>query len=114
MQQIPGIERGRLPPQSPQRRSDTPQEQQSTADSGSPLQGEGDYDAARRYREAATEHAQHDDVEREAREAAPRSPEEARDMRDAERAGRERGRGEDRRDVMGESAIDSPADDKAT
>jgi len=35
-------------------------------------------------------------------------------MLDAERAGRERGRGEDRRDVMGESAIDSPADDKAT
>lgn len=91
--------------------SETPS---GTDDSGSKVQGEGDYEAARRYREAATDHARHDDVEREARDAAPRNPAEAREMREAERAGRDRARGEDRHDVMGESAIDSPSDDKAT
>lgn len=79
-----------------------------------PVQGEGDYEAARRHRESASRHAQERDLEREAREAAPRSPEEARDLVDAERVGRERSRGDDRRDVMQESAIDSPSDDKAT
>jgi hypothetical protein len=81
---------------------------------GGAVQGEGDYEAARRHREAASRHARDRDVEREARDAAPRSPNEARDMLDAEREGRERSRGEDRRDVMQESAIDSPSDDKAT
>ena len=78
------------------------------------MQGEGNYEAARRHRKAATEHARSHDVEREAREAALGTPEEARELRDAERQGRERARGEDRRDVMSEAAIDSPADDKAT
>lgn len=78
------------------------------------VQGEGDYDAARRHREAATGFARDHDVERAAREAAPASPEEAQELLRSERAGRRHSRGEDRRDVMQEAAIDSPSDDKAT
>jgi len=77
------------------------------------IQGEGDQDAARRHRESATEFARSHDVEAEARDAAPGTPEEARALLEAERQGRERARGEDRRDVMQEVEIDSPQDDKA-
>jgi hypothetical protein len=78
------------------------------------VQGEGDYEAARRHRKSATEFAGREDVERAAREAAPDSAEEGRELLEAERRGRERARGEDRHDVMQEAAIDSPQDDKAT
>ena len=90
------------------------QESQNQGSEEPKIQGEGDYDAARRHRAAATEHARRHDVEEEARAAEPSTPEEAREMQEAEREGRRRTRGEDRRDVMQESAIDSPADDKAT
>lgn len=97
--------------------AENPREPESTAHDpghGAPVQGEGDYEAARRHRDAATRYVRDHDVERAARDAAPRSPEEARALRDAEAAGRSESRGEDRRDVMQESAIDSPSDDKAT
>lgn len=84
------------------------------APGGESVQGEGDYEAARRHREAATRFVRGHDVERAAREAAPRSPGEARELAAAERVGRGESRGEDRHDVMQEAAIDSPADDKAT
>jgi hypothetical protein len=78
------------------------------------VQGEGDYEAARRHREAATEFTRSHDVEEAARDAAPRSPEQGRELLEAERKGRERARGEDRRHVMDEEAINSPQDNKAT
>ncbi len=99
-------------------------QKQGTASSGTPdtaaktgdarLQGEGDYEAARRHRQSASDYAQNHDVVSEARDAAPKSPDEARDMLEAERRGRARARGEDRRDVMQDAEIDSSSDDKAT
>jgi len=37
------------------------------------VQGEGDYEAARRYEEKMRDHVQHHDIEREARDAEPTS-----------------------------------------
>lgn len=77
------------------------------------VQGEGDYDAARRHRKAATEFARSHDVEAKAREAAPDTPEDARALLEAERKGRARARGEDRRDLRRDDEVGSPQDDKA-
>ena len=85
----------------------------TAADRGK-VQGEGDYEAARRHRDSATEFARSHDVEAAARDAAPDSPEDERSLLEAERRGRDRSRGEDRRDVMQDVVIDSPQDDKAT
>ena len=59
------------------------------------LQGEGNYEAARRYNEATHEHARSGNVEREAREAKPGSAEEARDLERAEQKGRSHASEED-------------------
>lgn len=59
---------------------------------GDGLQGEGNYDAARRHRESAEKFVKSGGVEPAAREAAPRSIEEAREMRDAEQAGKSHAR----------------------
>ena len=52
------------------------------------LQGEGNYDAARRHRESAEKFVKSGAVEHAAREAAPHNIDEAREMRDAEQAGK--------------------------
>ena len=59
------------------------------------LQGEGNYEAARRYNEATREHARSGNVEREAREAKPKSADEARDLERAEQEGRSHASEED-------------------
>jgi hypothetical protein len=59
------------------------------------LQGEGNYDASRRYDKAAHEFAQSGRVEDGARAARPRSPAEADELRQAERAGKSHSKGED-------------------
>lgn len=55
---------------------------------GDGLQGEGNYDAARRHRESAEKFVKSGAVEPAAREAAPHNIDEAREMRDAEQAGK--------------------------
>jgi hypothetical protein len=62
----------------------------------SPMQGEGNYDAARRYDEKLRDHVQNHDVEREARDAEPSSRGEERELERAEDAGRQRAKEEDR------------------
>jgi hypothetical protein len=62
------------------------------------LQGEGDYQAARRYREEVTEFVSRADVDALAREAAPASAKEARDLALAEDRGRDRSKGDDAAD----------------
>ena len=52
------------------------------------VQGEGDYRAARAYREGVQEFLEHANVEEAARAAAPRDPQEARDLEQAEEEGR--------------------------
>lgn len=59
------------------------------------VQGEGDYDAARRYDEKLRDHVKNHDVEREARDAEPRSEGEEREMEQAEEDGMRRAKEED-------------------
>ena len=61
----------------------------------SKVQGEGDYEAARRYRKRTTEFLENNDVEKAAVRAAPSSRAEAEGLAAAEAAGRKRAKGED-------------------
>jgi hypothetical protein len=62
---------------------------------GSKVQGEGDYEATRRYRKRTEEFLQNNDVEKAAVRAAPRSRAEAGELKAAEAAGKKRAKGED-------------------
>lgn len=69
---------------------------QTQAAQGSPaVQGEGDYEAARRYREEVDDFVSHNDVTAAARRAQPKSAAEARDLALAEEAGKSRSKGDD-------------------
>ena len=59
------------------------------------VQGEGDYEAARRYDEKMRDHVQHHDIEREARDAEPTSQGEQRELEEAEEVGKRRAKEED-------------------
>jgi hypothetical protein len=59
------------------------------------VQGEGDYEAARRYRKRTDEFLENNDVEKAALNAAPETGQQADDMKAAEAAGKERAKGED-------------------
>jgi hypothetical protein len=59
------------------------------------VQGEGNYEAARRYEDKLRDHVQHHDVEREARDAEPQSEGEKREMERAEEIGKQRAKEED-------------------
>jgi hypothetical protein len=59
------------------------------------VQGEGDYEAARRHRKRVSEYIENNDVEKAAVRAAPETAEEAEEMEEAEAAGKERAKGED-------------------
>ena len=59
------------------------------------IQGEGDYEAARRYRKRTSEYLENNDVEKAAVRAAPESGAEAEDLAAAEAAGKRRAKGED-------------------
>ncbi|MES2958375.1 MAG: hypothetical protein V4792_09315 [Pseudomonadota bacterium] len=59
------------------------------------LQGEGNYNAARRHRASVRKFIQSGQVEDAAREAEPKTPVEEEALFDAERAGKERSKGED-------------------
>jgi len=52
------------------------------------VQGEGDYDAARRYRKEVKDYVDSADINKAAHDAAPKSPDEQREMYEAEREGR--------------------------
>ena len=68
---------------------------------GPNVQGEGDYESARRYRrdvERFVERNDPDDIEELAREAEPDSDEEAEELLDAERKGRARSKARRRDD----------------
>ena len=59
-----------------------------SASQGDGLQGEGNYDAARRHRQSAEKFVKSGAVEPAARAAAPHDIDDARALRDAEEAGR--------------------------
>ena len=60
------------------------------------VQGEGDYEAARRYDKAARDFAESGKVEPAAHEAAPDSPAQAEEMKRAEEIGKSHSKGEGR------------------
>jgi hypothetical protein len=72
---------------------------QTDHDTDSKVQGEGDYEAARRYREKLTDFVQRSDVEELARKGQALSPKEARDFALAEEQARVRSKGDDPADV---------------
>jgi hypothetical protein len=59
------------------------------------VQGEGDYEAARRYRKRQKNYQESNDVGKAAVRAAPQSSEEAQSMKVAEDAGKSRAKEED-------------------
>ena len=59
------------------------------------VQGEGDYEAARRYNDSTREYVAERDVNEAAQEAEPTSAAEEAQMERAERAGRQRAKDED-------------------
>ena len=59
------------------------------------VQGEGDYEAARRHRESAESFVKSGKVSQAARSAKPLTPEESQAMLDAEREGEQHSKGED-------------------
>lgn len=59
------------------------------------VQGEGDYEAARRYDKSARDFAQSGQVKPAARRAKPRTPEEEAQLKRAEEIGKSRTKGED-------------------
>lgn len=67
----------------------------------SDVQGEGNYRAARRYRQKVETYVGSHDIEQAARAAAPRNRREAREMNRAETVGRSHARGRDGKDRMG-------------
>ena len=70
-------------------------EQDPATTAGSDVQGEGNYDATRRYDRAASDFAkQPERVERAAQAAQPRDEQEAADLRRAEEEGKSHSKGE--------------------
>ena len=61
----------------------------------SKVQGEGDYEAARRFRRRSEDFVASHDVEKVAHEAAPTSSREAQEPAAAEAVGKKRAKGED-------------------
>lgn len=59
------------------------------------VQGEGDYEAARRYDKSARDFAQSGKVQPAAEQSAPRDEREAQDLERAEDIGKSRAKGED-------------------
>jgi hypothetical protein len=63
------------------------------------VQGEGDYEAARRYRKEVKDYVDSADIDKAAHDAAPRSPDEQREMDEAEREGRSHSKAGKERDM---------------
>lgn len=59
------------------------------------IQGEGDYEATRRYRKRTEEFLENNDVEKAAERAAPEDAAEAEELAAAEEAGKSRAKAED-------------------
>jgi hypothetical protein len=62
---------------------------------GPDMQGEGNYEAARRYNSDTRDFIESGRVHEAARDAAPRDPAEAESIEEAEQAGKARSKGED-------------------
>ncbi len=63
------------------------------------VQGEGDYEAARRYRKEVGDFVDKADIDKAAHEAAPKSSDEQREMDEAERVGKSHSKAGKERDM---------------
>jgi hypothetical protein len=63
------------------------------------IQGEGDYEASRRYRKEVQDYMDKADIDKAAHDAAPKSADERREMEEAERTGRSHSKGGTERDM---------------
>jgi hypothetical protein len=63
------------------------------------IQGEGDYDASRRYRKEVSEFLDKADVDKLARDSAPKTAKEARELALAQEEGESRSKGDDSADI---------------
>ena len=85
----------KTPRQQDQQSSQSPQSQQNPqSPQDQQVQGEGDYEAGRRYDKAARDFAQSGKVQPAARDAAPDSALEAEQMQQAEATGKSHSKGE--------------------
>jgi hypothetical protein len=75
-----------------ERQQEVPMNERKTEDQ---VQGEGDYEATRRYRKRTEEFLENNDVEKAAIRAAPEDAQEAEELESAEQAGKSRAKGED-------------------
>jgi hypothetical protein len=85
------------------KRKNLPQKSESGK---SDIQGEGDYDAARRHRQSVEDFLESNDPEQLARAATPADPIEEKELEDAERRGRDGPREDTKHDP---AARDRPA-----
>ena len=72
-----------------------PKQVPAKPDTTAHVQGEGDYDAARRFNDSERRFVAEHDVAKEAHDAEPATPGEASELLEAERKGREHAKGED-------------------
>lgn len=77
--------------------------------SKSSIQGEGDYDSAKKYDEQARAFAESGKVEQAAKAAAPRNAQEQEEMRRAEREGRSHAKGDPEGERGAEPSRPKPA-----
>lgn len=80
---------------SPDAQSTSASKPASEQSSGQSVQGEGNYDAARRHRESVEEFVDSGKVDQAAHDAAPKNKAEQDQMDEAERAGKSHSKGED-------------------
>jgi hypothetical protein len=71
---------------------DKPARDQGKSSAGDGVQGEGNYDAARRYRQEVDDFVKKADIDKAAHDAAPKTEREADEMASAEEQGRSRRR----------------------
>lgn len=74
------------------------------------IQGEGDYESARRYRQDVEDYVKTADIERAARDAKPDSSEEARELEEAEAIGKSHAKGRRKSRSRGEPGRDPQGD----
>jgi hypothetical protein len=102
-----------MPQNPPPPKDSKPSPSPGSGDQRAPVQGEGDYEAARRYREELKEYLEHSNVDERARAAKPDSAKQERDLALAEEQGKTRSKGDDPADVglmyPGKRTEDTPA-----
>ena len=72
------------------------------------IQGEGDYEGARRYRRGVEDYVKTADIDRAAHDAAPADAEEARKLEEAEAIGKSHAKGAKRQDKRGKDQDKEP------